>query len=214
MKFQVEVSSSLAYHLKTMIEQYVEECVEEKTGSLEGIHLHAYLLYFSAVASIESFMNEVFLSEESKQLTPNASLWATPLENLEFLRLENKLISVPESLFGRTFNRGHQPFQDMDTLIKVRNYLIHHKNRDTVPPFIEHLINRHIIPSDIWGAVRISTVIKLSSVTGTLWAYNTVCKTVIELLGFSTPEYQEAKFYEWFTPLPNDYVQQKFGEHK
>jgi hypothetical protein len=145
---------------------------------------HAIPGYIIAVATIESFMNEFFLSPAGRSFFKNAPKNDAYWEDLERLSLLDKLITVPEIFLRQTFDTGKQPYQDMKQLISVRNELTHYKMGFEEPKFIKNLQHRKIAlsePGHTWTR-------NISTLKGIFWAHNTVCSTIQTMCHFATPE--------------------------
>jgi hypothetical protein len=75
-----------------------------------------------ATSSLEAFLNEEI--EKTSRMQPT---WNDSLAALERLEVHQKWMVVPRLLFGRTFERGAEPFQSFRTLFKLRNELVHYR---------------------------------------------------------------------------------------
>lgn len=60
-------------------------------------------------------------------------LWKIPLEIIDHLKIKDKTLIVPDFLFGVTFDKGAQPYQDFSVLLQVRNRFVHFKNETEMP---------------------------------------------------------------------------------
>ncbi|MFC1494756.1 hypothetical protein ACFL6W_05710 [Thermodesulfobacteriota bacterium] len=96
------------------------------------------------------------------------------------MEIRNKIILFPELLFNKSFSRNTQPFQDIDTLIRVRNIFTHYKIRNEPEKIIKLLDKKGILlkaknnPDNIdfdWAT-------KLLSSEGIRWAHNVACSVV------------------------------------
>jgi hypothetical protein len=77
---------------------------------------HAALSVVSALISLEAYINTY-----ARDRIPEFC------QSVDGLRLEAKWVLVPQLVSGRTFDRGTQPFQDLTQVIKLRNYIVHHR---------------------------------------------------------------------------------------
>ena len=127
------ISFELIYRVREFYTMAYQEILlnERKQISPEnGITDYAIPSYILSVAAIEAFINEMFLGVGSDFLKGSQFEKLNPLEKLDFQKenLEEKLIRIPELAFDqKVFYRGHQPFQDMHYLIKVRDSFVHYK---------------------------------------------------------------------------------------
>jgi hypothetical protein len=88
----------------------------------------------SAVAGLESSINELFLMAQRKDTTnfPNQEprvmeLLATLWESSEGASILDKYQIALVSANRERFDKGAQPFQDADLVVKLRNTLVHYK---------------------------------------------------------------------------------------
>ncbi len=162
---------------------------------INGYSNHALPAYIMAVASVEAFINEVFLSQVYRMTIRESPLMNLPKDWTEKVELGVKLILVPQLLFGESFPRDAQPYQDMAMLIKIRNALVHYKMGSTPPKYIKPLEQRGIMLTSFGTKQGIHTawIHKLSCSEGIRWAHNTACETVKALITF-IPENSKEKF--------------------
>jgi len=150
--------------------------------------------YVSAVASIEALINEIALGDMARLLISDSPLWDLDQDWVEKLEILHKLIIIPQLLFGNSFKRGNQPYQDMRLLIKVRNDFVHFKMKDKAPRYIKPLQDRGIaLPAHPKGGDYI-WVHKLSSSEGIRWANNTVYQVAKALVDFIPDEHRDFLF--------------------
>jgi hypothetical protein len=154
---------------------------------------HALGTYILAVASVEAFLNEVFLERKMFGLAGQAQPVAVDLSGLERLDIREKLVLFPLLTLGKTLDRGRQPYQDMAVLVRLRNDLVHYKMRTQTPGYLTRLRELGVAQepdlefSDparhgIYGWTE-----EISTLRGILWAHNIVCATV-KALGDLMPE--------------------------
>ena len=97
--------------------------------------------YVSATASVEAFLNEVFLSATPFSAAHVPTL-ASFRETLERIRLDVKVLLIPQLAYAHTLDKGAQPYQDMALLIKLRNEIVHYK-MGVNPPSCVRTLARH-----------------------------------------------------------------------
>jgi hypothetical protein len=76
---------------------------------------------------------------------------------------------------------SEQPYQDMNLLIKLRNFLVHYKMDFDFPKPVKDLQQRGIAlasASESWA-------ICVSTTEGIRWAHNTVCETLKRIISFA-----------------------------
>lgn len=181
-KASMTISPFLISHVRLIYEMALEDIVLERnvrTG-VNGYTHHALPAYVIAVAAVEAFVNETFLSCGARGFFKESPLWDLPTDWIEKIELGNKLILIPQLLFGRSLSRETQPYQNMALLIKVRNGLVHYKMKGEPPKYLRSLDERGI---SLTAQSRSQNVdypwpLKLSSSEGIRWAHNTACETV------------------------------------
>lgn len=189
----ITISGDFIYHVRSILQLSLDDV---KTGKgvrqgINGYSIHALPAYVSAVAAVEAFINEALLSQLPKMVMKDSPLWNLPADWLEErLEIRIKLVLVSQLLFGKSFKRNAQPYQDMDLLVQIRNDLVHYKMGRQIPNYLGPLDNRGITLRSK-GKVKESGADfawphKLSCTEGVRWAHNTVCKTVAALLSFAT----------------------------
>jgi len=132
--------------------------------------------YPVAVAAWEALLNEVFLSRFAG-LSRDSALAQLPAEVLDRLTLLDRTALFPKLAFGRTFDKGKQPYQDLKALVRLRNSLVHFRmdDRPTAEKAIRDLSQRGILLSVPRGrASDYSWVAKVNCTEGIRWASNTV----------------------------------------
>jgi hypothetical protein len=178
------ISSDLISYLRDLYDTALGEVVacNRDANNLNGYTKHAIPAYIVAVAAIEAFMNEMFVSPAGrsfcKNVPENAAFW----ESLEGARLVDKLVFIPQLFFGQTFEVGRQPYQDMKKLVALRNELVHYKMGFKQPSCIKDLQQRRIAlveEGNNWTR-------NVSTLEGMRWAHNTICATIRELSSFAT----------------------------
>lgn len=171
----------------------------------------AFPAYFSAVAAVESFVNESLLGQFSKIQCKESSLWDISNDSIDRFDIRTKLIIVPKLLFGKTFSRKAQPFQDFSTLVRIRNDGIHFKMQLHAPKYVRDLSQRGIALT--YDGIKENVAdydwpSKLSSTSGILWAYNISCRVVQELVSFMSEDEKKllSGTVDDFQPLPDNYL--------
>lgn len=183
------ISQNFISHVSLIYRQALAEILKGKgvRHGINGYTHHGYSAYVLAVASVEAFMNEAFLSVLPRMMTKDSPLWKLENDWIEQkVTLNTKLILVPYLLFGETFARDIQPLQDMNLLIKVRNDLVHYRMPFTKPKYFKPLEDRRIILVAHGGEeADYPLASKLNCSEGIRWAHNTACETVKRLAEFA-----------------------------
>jgi hypothetical protein len=104
---------------------------------LAGGHLLALTSIVFSVISLEAFLNEMTESAEDNQhhdYEPQVvGLFARVMRDMENASLETKLVMSGWVLTGKNSDRGAHPFQDLGSLVALRNQLVHFKPSPLVP---------------------------------------------------------------------------------
>jgi hypothetical protein len=182
----VSISSDLIQYFRDLYVTAFQETVI-RTGKVEDINgftKHGLPAYIIATSAVEAFVNELFLSPAGRSFFKKVSKDTKYWEWLEKTELPYKLILIPQLFLNRTFETDKPPYQDMKTLIRLRNELIHYKMDFTEPSFVKDLKQKKIALDDVGN----TWTHNVSSLKGMFWAHNTICTTIQELINFSTPE--------------------------
>ncbi len=181
------ISGTLISHARNMYFQSLESYFQEISFTeITNIDTHLSLpAFITSVASIEAWLNEVFLNKLSKSLLKDSSLWIFSNNWIEKVELGNKILLIPQLLFNKTLNKRSHPYQDMAMLIKVRNEIVHYKMSPTPPKFVNEFRNRGISPAPIKHEGKVLCgpwIYDITTSEAIRWAHNTVCATVEELI--------------------------------
>ncbi|MBE3143702.1 MAG: hypothetical protein IMZ61_07250 [Planctomycetes bacterium] len=136
--------------------------------------------YIVAVAAVEAFINEAFLSPIARLHFEGSSLYQLNCDWLERVDIREKIIITARLLLGATLKRDKQPFQDFRMLVAVRNEIIHYKMDATWPSFVRDLNQRKIgldrkppKGSDAIVMCAQPWASEISTTEGIRWAHNT-----------------------------------------
>jgi len=113
--------------------------IENSNANLSKLDLSKHRTYitgtiFFAVAALEASINEFYLEVIDRNKNTLSSLNDTELSDLaniwkdvETKAILDKYQEALKSLGKKEFDRGRNPFQDTDSLITLRNALVHYK---------------------------------------------------------------------------------------
>lgn len=217
----ITISGDLIGHVHLLYQMTLDHFLEKgfpKNG-INGYSEHAYPAYIMSVAAVEAFLNENFLSTVPKLINRESPIWKLPKDWIERLELGNKLILVPQLLFGNSLARDSQPLQDMLLLIKVRNDLIHYKMSFNKPTYLKHLDDQGI---SLKAGVASETqadypwASKLQSSEGIRWAHNTACYTINSILNL-IPENKRIHIVNTaanFKPIEDNVISNWFNQNR
>lgn len=152
---------------------------------INGHTRHAAPALVSAVAAVETYLNEVTFGSWARDLLPNSPLWVLEQAWVQELDLGAKLVIIPHLLFGSSFARDSQPYQDMSLLIKARNDVVHYKMASNPPKYLKHLEDRNIALSphpSLRG--EMAWIHKLCTSEVIRWANNTATKVAYAIVQF------------------------------
>jgi hypothetical protein len=212
--YAVSISSDLLSHLSNLYFSALKDVVlrNQEATNINGQTKFAVPAYIIAVAAVEAFVNEMFLSPSGRKFLKNAPTNAAYWQALENSSLLDKLVFVPQIFFGRTFENGQQPYQDMKELISLRNELTHYKMGFKQPACVKNLQQRKIALQEK-GHTWTSSV---STLEGMRWARNTACLTIKSLGSFATQETHSmlaiVSQHGSYTPWTDEFVRQKARE--
>lgn len=218
MSVTVTISQNFITHVRDLYVRSLEFILTRK-GVRHGINGYTHTghsAYVIAVASVETFMNEVFLSAWPRMTYQDSPLGKVDKDWVEKLELAPKLVLVPQLLFGKTFERGAQPYQDMALLIKVRNDLVHFKMPFTPPKYLHSLGMRRIaLVARESGGADYPWPSKLNCSEGIRWAHNTACETVHKLVSFAegNSDHSLLGAASNFSPISESAVREWFIRH-
>lgn len=143
----------------------------------------ALAAYMLAAASIETFVQELFLSDIAESLFHDSPLFEAP--ELDRLQLVEKLTLFPRLAFGAKVDKGKAPFQDAILLVKLRNALMHYKVRWEDPEATKILVgmdSRKLLVPD--PEDQMSWKERVATLQGIDWAHRTAVETIKALIRF------------------------------
>ena len=208
------ISGDLISHTREIMESAIRYALNGK-GVKHGYNAfapHAISAYIITVAAFEAFLNEILLSPFARNLYRDSSIWDLSSDFIEKMELKAKTIILPKLLFGQSYSKNKQPFQDFSMLVRIRNDIVHYKMKGE-PKYVSTLVDKNVAMSAAkskedgdypWPN-------KLSTTEGIRWANNTICKMVKEL-GTFIPE-KKRFMYEGlsknFVEIPLKYVKER-----
>jgi hypothetical protein len=200
----------------TMAYQEITLDQRKQVTPTNGITDYAIPSYILAVAAVEAFMNEAFLAIGLGFLKDSSFAKLSTEERLQFQKanLGEKLIKLPALAFDQeVFNRGRQPFQDMNHLINVRDSFVHYKMgfEAEYQGAFEYLRKKGIAlnapsgPSNFW-------VSDLSTFEGIRWAHDTVLRIIKDIIDTAIKTNRHpiliamgTQSKNFFQPMPDPY---------
>lgn len=170
----------------TMAYQEISSNEQKQVMPDNGITDYAIPSYILSVAAVEAFVNEFILAVGLGFLKDSSFAKLSQDERQQFQKanLGDKLIKLPALAFDQeVFNRGRQPFQDMNYLINVRDSFVHYKMgyEAEYKGAFDYLTKKGVAlnspdsPSRFW-------VSDLSTFEGIRWAHNTALKIIKEII--------------------------------
>ena len=200
MAFRISSTSSISQLLLSQIHDIYKQGISElnnKKNWKDGINASyagAISAFPLSIAAWEAFLNETILSERYLRINKDSKIHSIPMNIIERWDILSKTIIVPDLLYGNTFNKGSQPFQDFSRLVSIRNSLVHFKfsqpNKKTFNA-ITDLIHRGIFRGyseqnrkDTKGNRLIDWPDDISTTEGIRWSINTVANMANRLKDF------------------------------
>lgn len=181
------ISGELAWTLEHLYRTGVEECVrggELKHGRNAYWH-HALAIFPLAVNAYQAFFNEFIYFNRLQMFDAHHGEMANTIklhaDAFQAMALEEQSSLLPRLLTGRTFEKGQQPFQDFNTLVKIRNALVHFRMNDAPLAAIEHLVRRGLAFPEIRDGGHLAWTDQLSTLECSRWAINTSAIMAVEL---------------------------------
>lgn len=205
------VSGDLIGHTRDLYLQSIQ-VLDPEQHKLYGFNAHsdlAYPAYICAVASVEAFTNELFLNASSEHAWSDSILWRMPKRWRNELGLLNKLLLFPALIAGQSFDPGHQPFQSMAQLVRVRNDLTHFHLKHEAPSYIKDLEDKGLALESHSSKGDYPWPAKLSCTEGIRWAHNTACDVAQELGRFIEESDRFSpllRLVQNFTAIPDEFV--------
>src|SRR5262245_12043154 len=201
------MSGNFIGHVYTQFFEALTASARSRSGySRQGRNLYAANsapAYVVAVAAVEAFVNECFLSEA---WMGGAQVTVVSPKALERMDIRTKVIVVPQLALGRTLPRDQQPYQDFALLAQVRNELVHYK-MGWAPTFVRVLAQRGIAlkvePEAEEARGGIAWGHRLSTTEGIRWAHNTAVDTV-QALARLFPEDSRIRPFAYSWPVITD----------
>lgn len=154
------ISGLLITHVRVWLRQ---------NSASDGLVLSAVPAYICAAASVEAYLNEVFLST-----------WAQPVFKLpightalERMGVVDKVVFLPKALLCQTnLDAGAEPVQSLRKLVKLRDELVHYKMGDGPSECLEFMRARGLtLGATSWTQAICTT-------RGIRWAHDTACSVV------------------------------------
>jgi hypothetical protein len=167
---------------------------------------HAPAAYILATTSLEAFVNERFFALADVLGAKYPVLDLDLEDELERLDLRTKVRLLPSIAAMKPLARGAQPYQDMATLVKIRNDLVHYKMGLRIPPYVRDLQQRGIALERKETALFAWTD-AISTVEGIRWAHNTACAVIRALAAeFHRAPELRAKEDEFTVIVPDGWI--------
>jgi hypothetical protein len=193
-------SATLSQDFTLNIEMLYEGALQQLVAPnsiREGINchtMHAAPALISAVAAVEAFINEVTFGSPVRLYFKDSPLWSLDQDWLQEIDVRAKLVIIPQLLFGKTFNRGEQPFQNFTTLVKARNDVIHYKMEAKEPKYLADLQQKGIALTSVRWKVEQVWVHSLCCSEVIRWANNVVTAVAKGLVALIPEQYHIIAF--------------------
>jgi hypothetical protein len=140
----------------------------------------AFQTYIVACAAVESFVNEMFLSEWSLAVLDavfHKRISRTQVKKNQW-NFAKRILELPRAYFGKTLNEADSPYRDMKYLIALRNDIVHYEmsfedspNQQDLLQYLQDIGVTAGDPEDRWTD-------QVTTLNGMRWAHNTACGTI------------------------------------
>lgn len=208
-----KVAVTLSGHFMNSSYRAYVRCIEDReTGRVFVTEDNSYSanardVFILSVTALEAFVNEVSLGPASMMLNKKMEVLAEWVEKLD---VRAKYRIVPCLLWGNTFDRGSQPYQDFNILVNIRNELVHYKMKaykiGDMPKCVRPLFERGMLLTPANKEVYSLWVDEVSCSKAALWAHNTACRMANRLIEMADDKTRQ----QWgdgkgFSEIPEDY---------
>jgi hypothetical protein len=138
--------------------------------------LDAYIL---SVCMLDSFMSEACFTPMLGLLDKHG----VSHDLVERLDVRKKYFDIPKLLWGRTYDRGAQPYQDFDLLVEIRNHFVHYRVGPfgTAAKLRRRLASRHLlldVPIAEMARASLAWPTDALNFRSAVWAHNTACDMI------------------------------------
>jgi len=212
----ITISGDLIGHCRTLYELSLTQALTGKVlrHGINAFSPHALPAYVVAVASIEAFISESLLSSLTLTICKTSPLHELKTEWIDKLELKQRLLVSTKLLFDWSLKKDAQPYQDFDLLVKIRNDITHYKNDGVLPKYIVPMKDRNIFMKHP-GNFHNPWASDVSCTEGIIWAHNTACEVVIEIIKNAPKDVAEVIAWnsQNFTPIPSGSSKLFFESH-
>lgn len=188
----VSIHSELHYMAEKM---YLDELRElfiknEIVNEVNGISKKSLIFFPLIVNYFESWFNVRFLSRVSFGLRHElAELDPSLQEEIVNLNFKIKLLLCDKILHLNKVDFSRQPFQDLESVIKIRNGIVHFKFQEAPEGIVTQLSQRKYTADGIFGKdYKIDWIQNICTLECMRWGYNTIIESMMDLdLHFKSP---------------------------
>lgn len=210
----MNVSITISGFLRVNAYRAYERCIKDRlSGKVYTTEDNNYSpnvidVYILSVSTLEAFINEVCFGGPEIRIINGTP---APRELIEDLEIRKKYYLLPLLLWGKTYKRGTQPYQDFEMLVRIRNDLIHYKmrsyHRGNEPKYFRILSERGALLVSPHPDADFAWIMKILTSKGALWAYNTACRMAKGLIELADEQTQTlwSPILGSFQEIPDDY---------
>ena len=149
---------------------------------------HVLSAFPTAIAAWEAFINEKCLSKFTKSESASHPVWMVE-KKVDKWTIEEKTLLMPQLLFGKTFDKSTQPYQDFVILLKIRNFITHFRVDTQDLRVLEELERRNVVwPASPALHTYRPVPCRLETTEALRWAHNTVARMAIYFLESIAPD--------------------------
>ena len=186
------VAPTFIRHVRWVYKGCVDELRDEGHAQDDMDSSYHYGLlpaYMSAVAAVESFVNEVYLSPFSREDCFHGSPIGYLEDSVEREPLICKIQLISGLLSSSPLESGKQPLQDLGLLMKVRDEIVHYKMKDSLR-CVETLTQKGIALPPERSGDELTRLDRMCCPRAVRWAHNTACCVVATLIKITPSQYR------------------------
>lgn len=176
-------------HMNSVNDYRLSKSKLPKTSDIPGLERYSQTAlsgYPLAIMTWEAFLHECVFSDFTFLNIKDHILWELK-DKIDFWDTETKAYFIPKLLFGKTFDKSAQPFQDFKKLIQIRNAFVHYKSNNIPYDAIDYLKQKKIaLPTE-----GVTWTIAVSSIECHKWAINTIVDMINTFATFFPLEFKD-----------------------
>jgi hypothetical protein len=189
------ISTQLFLHLRHIYFEGIKELPNLEhffRDRLNGYHQYGLSIFPLAVATWESFLNESCLSLGARMDSRTNVLWEMQ-EQVEKWNTTTKAHLVPLLLFGKTFDKATDPYQEFQRLVAIRNHITHFRMEEIPASAVKDLSQRKLT-LQLPGNTQAPWTFRLSTTEMVRWSINVTVRMIKKVAGMFPEQQQPITF--------------------